>query len=352
MRKPDHFYRAWWILLPMYNKGREITTGRFTEKEVFLFRLMVLLAVIFTAAYPIYPAKAGKPHETAVADDLGVGGGLAAEQIMMAAGTEADDLELTGIPEPIEFSRPKLLVFDSYRVVKGDTISQIAVNKGLNEDTLLSVNQIKNSRLLQIGQILKIPNQDGIYYEADGKDTLAAVAEKYNTEPEAIKTVNELFTDSLLPNSAGEKISLFIPGAKMDFVNRQEINGDLFIWPINGYISSPYGYREDPFGRGRQFHYGLDIAAPSGTVIKAAMAGRISTAGFDDSYGNYVIISHHSGYRTLYAHMSSISVKPGSYVVAGERIGLVGSTGLSTAPHLHFTVYKNGVTVNPRSLMK
>ena len=82
------------------------------------------------------------------------------------------------------------------------------------------------------------------------------------------------------------------------------------------------------------------------------MAGRVSHVGYDNLYGNFVLVSHHSGYRTLYAHMSTVRVRPGTQVATGERIGDVGSTGLSTGPHLHFTVFKDGVTVNPRSLMR
>jgi murein DD-endopeptidase MepM/ murein hydrolase activator NlpD len=82
------------------------------------------------------------------------------------------------------------------------------------------------------------------------------------------------------------------------------------------------------------------------------MSGRVISTGFDATLGNFVVITHHSGYRTLYAHMNVIRTRPGTYVRTGERIGDVGTTGLSTGPHLHFTVYKNGVTVNPRSLMK
>ena len=276
--------------------------------------------------------------------DNGVGGGILPEYPGLATGP--DDPELTGIPEPEEFSRPRLLLFDAYRVVRGDTISEIAKSLGLNEDTLLSVNEIKNSRLLQINQILKIPNQDGIYYTTGANETVDSIAEKYKTGPEAIMIVNELFSGSI-----EAKTVLFIPGARMEWVNRQEINGDLFIWPVTGYVTSQYGYREDPFGGGRQFHYGLDIGAQTGTAVRAAMAGRVTFTGSNDSYGNYIVISHHSGYRTLYAHLSAISVKSGSYVATGERIGLVGSTGISTGSHLHFTVYKDGVTVNPRTLI-
>jgi murein DD-endopeptidase MepM/ murein hydrolase activator NlpD len=82
------------------------------------------------------------------------------------------------------------------------------------------------------------------------------------------------------------------------------------------------------------------------------MAGRVSSVGYDATSGNYVVITHHSGYRTLYAHMSFVRTKTGAYVRTGDISGDVGSTGLSTGPHLHFTVYKNGVTVNPRALIK
>lgn len=277
--------------------------------------------------------------------EIGIGGGLLPGQI--PAVSVVEDLELLGVPEPTEYSKPRMLTFTSYKVEKGDTIGDIAMKAGLNQDTLLSVNEIKNSRLLQIGQVLKIPNQDGIYYTAQKDDNLSVIAEKYEINQDAISVVNELFSDSIAVNAR-----LFIPGARMDWVNRQEINGDLFIWPVAGYITSPYGYRANPFGGARQFHSGLDIGASMGTPVRAAMAGRVTTVSYDASLGNYVVIFHHSGYRTLYGHMSVVRVKSGAYVGTGERIGDVGSTGLSTGPHLHFTVYKNGVTVNPRSLMK
>jgi murein DD-endopeptidase MepM/ murein hydrolase activator NlpD len=279
----------------------------------------------------------------------GMGGGTIAEQIPAdyAEVSIGEDAEIFGVPEPEEYSRPHLLTFTSYKVKQGDMIGNIAVETGLSQSTIISVNKIKNTRTLQIGQTLMIPNQDGIYYTVQKNDTLLSVAERYTIDPGNIKIANELFSDVLYVNSG-----LFLPGARLGSVELQEINGDLFIWPVAGYITSPYGYRANPFGGARQFHSGLDIGAATGTPIKAAMAGRISTVGDDKTLGNYVVISHHSGYRTLYAHMSYIRVKAGAYVSAGQRIGDVGSTGLSTGPHLHFTVYKNGVTVNPRSLMK
>jgi murein DD-endopeptidase MepM/ murein hydrolase activator NlpD len=260
---------------------------------------------------------------------------------------ETGNLSSTGVPEPEAYSKPQMLLCFSYTVRPGDTIGVLAETFGLNQDTLLSMNGIKNARLLQIGQVLRIPNQDGILYTVRLGDTLASVAARYESEVVSIKTANELFSEEV-----NLKTSLFIPGAQLSEEDIQEINGDLFMWPIRGYITSLYGYRPSPFTGDRQFHTGLDIGAPQGTSIKAAMAGRVSSIGYDGTSGNYVVITHHSGYRSLYAHMSLVRAKTGTYVRAGDIIGDVGSTGLSTGPHLHFTVYKNGVTVNPRALIK
>ncbi|MDR3248273.1 MAG: M23 family metallopeptidase [Treponema sp.] len=300
---------------------------------------------LFVATHAQAPVKAV---------EAGVGGGTYTQAGMLSAGSfEGEEVSLegdpvlVGIPEPEVFSKPRMLLSEAYRVEGGDMIGPLAEKFGLNQDTLISFNAIKNTRLLQIGQVLRIPNQDGILHRVKGGDTLSGLAEKYGADPETIKTVNELFSDNIHEESV-----LFIPGARLDWVNLQEINGDLFIWPRPGYITSPYGYRKSPFTGVRQFHSGLDIGAGMGTPIRAAMSGRVIAAGWDDTFGNYAVVSHHSGYRTLYGHMSVIRVKSGEYVGTGQRIGDVGSTGMSTGPHLHFTVYKNGVTVNPRSLMK
>ena len=310
--------------------------------------MILILSLVFylSGSWSFYTAgKETAPEAVPAEVENGMGGGIFSEDISIQAGA---DLETFGIPEPEELSRPHMLTFSSYTLEKGDIIGNIAVKTGLNEDTLISVNNIKNTRLMQIGQVIRIPNQDGVYYAVKKEDTLENIAEKYSTSVSRISTVNELFSDTL---TAGT--SLFIPGAKMDWVNRQEINGDLFIWPCGGYITSNYGFRMSPFdGITREFHSGLDIGAPMGAAIKAAMAGRVFQVGYSDSLGNFVIITHHSGYRTLYAHMSKVRVSAGAYVETGQRIGDVGNTGLTTGPHLHFTVYKNGVTVNPRSLMK
>jgi len=276
----------------------------------------------------------------------GMGGGILMENVAFQTGLDMD-LELADIPGQVEYSRPRMLTFSFYTMRSGDIIGHIAARAGLNEDTLISVNNIRNTRLMQIGQVIKVPNQDGIFYTVRAGDTLQSIAEAHRTTVAYIKAANELFSDTLTPNTR-----IFVPGGRMDWVNRQEVNGDLFIWPTVGRISSPFGFRRCPFNGVRQFHGGMDIAAPRGTPIRAAMSGRVTRVGYNNILGNYVIINHHSGFRTLYAHMHVVRVRAGANVATGERIGDVGSTGLSTGPHLHFEVHRDGVRVNPRTLLR
>lgn len=119
-----------------------------------------------------------------------------------------------------------------------------------------------------------------------------------------------------------------------------------FLMPTRGRLSSRYGMR-----RGRM-HYGIDIAAPTGTPIKAADGGKVVYAGWKGSYGYLVEIDHENGYTTRYAHCSKIEVKVGSRVYKGQVIAKVGNTGRSTGSHLHFEVLKNGVNVNPAGYVK
>ena len=325
----------------------KIKAATILKSKPFLWALLAISFVLFLAGGGGFPVFRNVAASVNTPPESGVGGGIHPESFI-SPDMEADlDLELEGIPEPEEYSRPHMLTFSFYTIKPGDMIGNIAIMTGLNEDTLISVNDIKNTRLIQIGHVLRIPNQDGIYYPVKSGDTLTSIAEKYNTTVSHISTANELFSTTLAPGA-----NIFVPGAKLDWVNRQEINGELFIWPVSGHVSSAYGYRIAPFAGTRQFHSGLDIAAPMGSPIRAAMSGRVSQVGYDDSFGNFAVITHHSGYRTFYGHMSVVRVKAGAYVGTGERIGDVGSTGLSTGPHVHFTVYKNGLTVNPRSLMR
>jgi len=118
-------------------------------------------------------------------------------------------------------------------------------------------------------------------------------------------------------------------------------------WPVHGRITSAFGSRRSPFGHYREFHDGLDIAAPYGTRIRAAGAGVVTFTGYLAGYGRTITIDHGYGLVTRYCHLSGILVKPGQEVSRGQVIGRVGSSGRSTGPHLHFMVLAGGTPVNP-----
>jgi len=263
---------------------------------------------------------------------------------------EAGELE-NSVAAADSAGKDSSITYQTYRVKQGDMIGLIADKYDITQDTIISVNNIKQSRLIQVGQYLKIPAMPGIIYTVrkDG-ETPSSIATDYKVSAEKCAAVNSLQTDTKL--NAG--VSLFVPDAALDWMTRQEINGDLFHKPLHCryWLSSPYGWRDSPFSSGkRTFHGGLDMAVASGTPIYAALDGRVTSTGFNATYGNYVIITHHSGYKSLYAHMSEIRCKKGNFVYTNTIIGSVGSTGMSTGPHLHFTVYKNGKNVNPNLLL-
>jgi murein DD-endopeptidase MepM/ murein hydrolase activator NlpD len=114
-----------------------------------------------------------------------------------------------------------------------------------------------------------------------------------------------------------------------------------WIWPVNGTITSPFGYR---WGR---MHEGIDISVPEGTPVRAAKPGSVILAAYTGGYGNYTCVDHGGGLSSCYAHQSSFAVSPGDQVAQGDVIGYSGNTGSSTGPHLHFEIRVNGTAVDP-----
>ena len=122
--------------------------------------------------------------------------------------------------------------------------------------------------------------------------------------------------------------------------------------PIEGTTTSAFGWRADPVTGRTRLHRGVDLRAAYGTDVPAAQAGEVVFAGQRGAYGNLVIVRHDGGVETRYAHLASIAVKPGVAVAAGESLGRVGSSGRSTAPHLHFEVLVNGERVDPERIAR
>ena len=121
--------------------------------------------------------------------------------------------------------------------------------------------------------------------------------------------------------------------------------------PVKGEVTSPFGYRIHPIYGTRMFHNGVDIGANSGTPIVATLTGQVEEADYNSSFGYYVILNHGSDFKTVYAHCSKITVSVGQTVQQGSTIALVGSTGVSTGPHLHFEVRRGEYRMNPAWLV-
>jgi murein DD-endopeptidase MepM/ murein hydrolase activator NlpD len=117
--------------------------------------------------------------------------------------------------------------------------------------------------------------------------------------------------------------------------------------PLPGPVSSSYGWRKDPFTRLEKFHQGVDFQAPAGSEVRAASEGEVVFAGYDSGYGNTIVLQHPQGFQTRYAHLGTVSVKAGESVSSRQVLGVVGNTGHSTGPHLHFEVSRWGEKVNP-----
>jgi murein DD-endopeptidase MepM/ murein hydrolase activator NlpD len=125
-----------------------------------------------------------------------------------------------------------------------------------------------------------------------------------------------------------------------------------FSWPVSGPITSPFGMRTDPLGRGFKMHTGIDIGAPMGSTVTASAGGRIIYAGWEGGYGNTIIVDHGGATSTLYAHLSQIFISQGQDVQRGQAIGAVGCTGNCTGPHLHFEIRINGVPTDPTARLR
>ncbi|MBQ4236400.1 MAG: M23 family metallopeptidase [Treponema sp.] len=134
----------------------------------------------------------------------------------------------------------------------------------------------------------------------------------------------------------------------------EENMAEEFINPLKNvkfYLTSQFGPRIDPISRVPSNHNGIDMAVATGTPVYAVKSGVVEVSGWHNRYGNYIIVRHEGNYKSLYAHLSRLLTNKGDRVEQGEKIGLVGTTGYSTGPHLHLTMYKNGNLVDPLTLV-
>jgi murein DD-endopeptidase MepM/ murein hydrolase activator NlpD len=303
--------------------------------------LLTLLSVAFyflfvfdwSPAFPL-PSPVDVPEDTRFERDMITYAGIAVQE---QPGEDNEEIPL----DMLETFR-----WHSYRVNPGDSVYKIAEDHAVSMDAVIASNGMTNAKKLYEGQELKIPNMDGIPYTVKRGDSLLKISGSMGVPLTAILDANDIESDDISPGTV-----LFIPGAHMRTEDLKLALGELFRYPIRGTLTSQFGWRNDPFTGVRRYHGGIDLAAPAGTRINAPMDGSVATVGNNATYGKFVILNHSGGFQTLYAHLSVVSVSQGKYVSQGTKIGEVGSTGYSTGPHLHFSVYKNGRAVNPLDLL-
>lgn len=184
--------------------------------------------------------------------------------------------------------------------------------------------------------------------EAASSDTSSATT---SSTDEASSTTSDTATASDETSVAANALPVIAPMRLDTKFTRTAASIQSMCLPTDGFVSSEYGWRDNPVTGEYLLHAGIDIAADTGEAVYAALAGEVITAGEDEDYGIYVVLRHAGGLKTLYAHLSETLCAAGDTVQKGEIIALVGSTGRSTGPHLHFEVQTAGGTVNPRYLL-
>lgn len=185
-----------------------------------------------------------------------------------------------------------------------------------------------------------------------GERALAAVGREYSSRAAGDRVLdraagNLATLQELLPEKTVELRTL---KEEVDEYSRR-LAATPSIWPCGGRVTSGFGMRRSPFGRGSKFHYGIDIASVHGTAICVTADGSVTFAGYRRGFGNLVIVQHGYGFQTYYAHLSRFAVTPGQRVCRGRTIGYMGRTGSATGTHLHYEVHVNGVAVNPAQYM-
>jgi len=231
-------------------------------------------------------------------------------------------------------------------VARGESISVIAQRYNINQGTIISFNNIQNARLITAGTTLRIPDTNGLFYRVRQGDSLSSIASRHRVNLNDILDINNLDSSVIRPGQ-----ELFIPGATMERFALKKALGELFVFPVQGRLTSPFGMRNDPFTGRRMMHNGIDIANNIGTPVRATADGQVIMVGFSSVYGRYIILRHPGNYQSLYAHLDRARVREGDRVVQNQVIGDLGNTGRSTGPHLHFSIYHNQRPIDPLTVL-
>jgi murein DD-endopeptidase MepM/ murein hydrolase activator NlpD len=312
---------------------------------------------------PNLPIPEVKENETRILD-------VRLTQNVSTSAEKVDPQEILTVEEALKLLKKGTLEEQKYQVKDGDVLGSIAsahnlemaellsLNEGLKEDSVLKPEQELNVTVLKPFTEVIVDRQTYVKEEVAFQKEVVADASMFKGDTKkkqegkaglngVIYGISEQ-NGKVVKKETIKKVVLQEPVKEIVVKGTKVIpsRGDgTFVWPTNGgYVSSQQGYRWN------KMHKGIDIARPSNYMIKAADNGVVVSAGYDNGgYGNKIIIDHQNGYRTMYAHLASITVNVGQTVSRGSQIGVMGSTGNSTGVHLHFEVYQNGKLINPMS---
>jgi len=327
---------------------------RGTYQKPFLHVGMVFLVVLAVSGGSVlvnrYPSKALAQSGTG-------------EEGQTAAPESVDITNIDTVTQ--ESDKPRRDVI-TYTVEGGDTLSSIArkfsnEKLGINLDaaSIAYLNGFSVGKVLAVGDKIKIPPVSGVIIKVKSGDTIYSLAKKYglpSPQPIVDWPYNNFVDDEKFSLAAGQE--LVIPGGKppeerpapVQNTPKSSLFGapagggsGQFAWPIGGAITQYFAW----------YHTGVDIAGPGGSAVTVADGGRVVSVLYQNyGYGYHVIVDHGNSYTTLYGHLSRIDVAVGENVSRGQQLGLRGSTGRSTGPHLHFEIRKNGAFQNPLSYLR
>lgn len=267
---------------------------------------------------------------------------------VLSATTESDGIE-TLVSEKVRDS------VKEYTVEEGDTVASIAKKFGVDTDTIRWQNNLTGDKI-KVGQTLEILPVTGIAHKVNKGDTVYSIAKKYDSSAQAIVDFpfNTFSNDETFELAIGQTVIVpdgVKPEETIASPRTRQITPDAgsvvasgnFVWPTNGTITQNFAW----------YHPGTDIANRAAPNVVAADSGVVEYSGcINWGYGCHVIINHGNGFKTLYAHLQQIYVKSGQSVGRGSLIGQMGSTGRSTGTHLHFEVSKNGIKLNPLTVLR
>ncbi|HOO72582.1 MAG TPA: M23 family metallopeptidase [Spirochaetota bacterium] len=235
-----------------------------------------------------------------------------------------------------------------HRMRAGESFWQVAKRNNITIDTFIAANPHIPSLNANRDTEVVIPAEDGVLFAFDDVIDVWRMSRLLDAD----ESLNGDYLPSLFKLISKDDVRLVFfkeatPVVVNDSLDKLYAYGKIFSTPLKGYFTSLFGDRVDPYFHDTAFHTGIDIHGKMGTPIKASKSGMVMFSGWKDGYGNTVILQHHEGYSTVYAHLTDIHVKQGQWVHKQQTIGTTGSTGRSTGPHLHFEIRRHGNPINP-----